>query len=161
MNSNCIALALVINLSIFGHALADAPMQPGAWEMRMQVTARNPETGQTQNISDTTTKLCLSAAFVAKNPYLTPAVDQEKAAKRGAKCTIGDEQKSANAASWRMDCKMQNGAETKARVSNTATAKEMRSEILQDVIQGGNTLPTVILTTGKHIGECTPEMPQL
>ena len=154
-------LAFILATALAAPALAGSVMRAGAWEVHMKVTATNPETGETKNVADTTMKACMTQAFVDKNPYLTPGVDQEKAAKRGATCTLSDEKPGANAATWTMTCKLKDGTETVAHISNTASAKAMRSEVRQDVTREGHTVPTLVLTTGKYIGKCTSDMIEL
>ena len=51
-------------------------------------------------------KQCLTAAFLDKDPYLTPGIDKEKMSQRGAACSLADEKRTESSASWKMACKL-------------------------------------------------------
>lgn len=139
-------------------AWAGSSMQAGGWEAHVKVTMKDPKTGETKTLTDATNKMCLSQAFIDRDPYLKPAIDEDKAAKQGAKCSISDAQTSPGVASWKMSCTLKDGSTTDAHIKNTAGAKEMRSDITQYLTKDGEKMQMNILTTSRYIGACTDDM---
>lgn len=158
MTRNHRLAAVLLGLTACSGAFAGSVMEPGGWEMTMTVTGYGPAPGEKKSLGESTTKACLSQAFLDKDPYLTPGVDQEKAAKRGATCSVSDEKRSATAASWKMTCVLKDGTSSDTQISNTAGAKEMRSEVSQTLVREGKTVQMKVITTARHIGECTEDM---
>ncbi|MBM4207091.1 MAG: DUF3617 family protein [Gammaproteobacteria bacterium] len=136
-------------------------MEAGAWQMDSKITMQDVKTGQSKTMNESTSKYCLTPAFIAKDAYLTPGLDKAKMEEKKAKCSISDEKKSPGAASWRMNCKTQDGHEVDALISNTASAQKMTSNVEQVVSQGGKTVKLNIAMNGKFIGKCSKEMPEL
>ncbi len=136
-------------------------MQSGAWEMKSKVTAHNVATGESKNMNDSSSTFCLSPAFIAKDTYLTPAIDKSKMAEKKAKCSISDEKKSADAASWKMTCKTQDGQVVDAFISNKVSSSQLTSNVEQVVDQGGKKIKLNIDVNGKFIGKCSKDMPVL
>ena len=53
-------------------------MKPGGWQMDSSVTAVSPD-GATKDLGRHSMKVCLSAEALAKEPYLSPRIDDAKA----------------------------------------------------------------------------------
>ncbi len=139
-------------------AMADAPVQPGGWEMKAVITARENPSSPPKTLTESTTRVCLTKDFLAKDPYLTPGIDQDKMEKKGAKCSISDPRRAANSASWKMNCVMADGNSVDMQISNTVAPRKMKSEVQQTVHKGGQDLEMKIIINSTHIGECTKDM---
>ena len=139
-------------------AMADAPVQPGGWEMKAVITARENPSSPPKTLTESTTRVCLTKDFLAKDPYLTPGIDQDKMEKKGAKCSISDPRRAANSASWKMNCVMADGNSMDMQISNTVAPRKMKSEVQQTVHKGGQDLEMKIIINSTHIGECTKDM---
>lgn len=163
MSRNHTALQFVVAASLVGFSLtasARSVMQPGGWEMRAKITAQDPATGETKTISESTLRQCLAAAFLEKDPFLTPGIDKEKMVKRGASCSLADEQRNENSASWTMACKLADGALIDMSINNSASKNALRSDIRQVIDTGGRKVLMRILMDSKYIGKCTADMLQ-
>lgn len=139
-------------------AAANSAVQPGGWEMKAVITARENPGTPPKTLTESTTKVCLTKAFLAKDPYLTPGIDQDKMEKKGAKCSISDPKRSENAASWKMSCVMADGNSVDMQINNTVAPRKMKSEIRQMVHKGGQDLEMQIIMNSTYIGECTKDM---
>ena len=139
-------------------AMADAPVQPDGWEMKAVITARENPSSPPKTLTESTTRVCLTKDFLAKDPYLTPGIDQDKMEKKGAKCSISDPRRAANSASWKMNCVMADGNSVDMQISNTVAPRKMKSEVQQTVRKGGQDLEMKIIINSTHIGECTKDM---
>jgi Protein of unknown function (DUF3617) len=155
-----IALFLLIT-ALFMQSVRAESMTAGAWEMQSKITMQDMKTGESKTMNESTSKFCLTQAFIAKDAYLTPGLDKAKMEQKKAKCTISDEKKSTGAASWKMNCKTQDGHEVNALISNTVSAQQMTSNVEQQVSQGDKTVKMNIAMNGKFIGKCSKEMPEL
>ena len=83
-------------------------------------------------------KQCLSAAFLDKDPYLTPGIDKEKMSQRGATCSLADEKRDASTASWTMACKLADGTLIDMTINNSVSRDALQSDIRQVIDKGGN-----------------------
>ena len=149
-------------------AMADAPVQPGGWEMKAVITARENPSSPPKTLTESTARVCLTKDFLAKDPYLTPGIDQDKMEKKGAKCSISDPRRAANSASnWassgdstacvlsgsRADATIVNGVlriEKRSYVSGTLAGVTCEPETAEAMLA---TLPCVELevTTGTKV----------
>lgn len=157
-------LRLAVAAAFFTHALgadAQSVMQPGAWEMYAKISAHDPATGETKTLSESTMKQCLTAAFLDKDPYLTPGIDKEKMSQRGAACSLADEKRTESSASWKMACKLADGSLIDMTINNVVSKHSLRSDIRQVIDKGGKTAQMQIAMNSKFVGECTKDMPQL
>jgi hypothetical protein len=155
---------LAIAAAFVTHALgavAQSVMQPGGWEMHATISAQDPATGETKTLSEATMKQCLSAAFLDKDPYLTPGIDKEKMIQRGATCSLADEKRAENSASWRMACRLADGTLIDMTINNSVSKETLQSEIRQVVDKGGKKVQMQIAMNSKFVGACTKDMPQL
>lgn len=158
----CFAKALCAALLFNWQSVGAIPvMEAGAWEMQSKMTLQDVETGQRKTVNESTTKYCLTPAFIAKDVYLTPGIDKAKMEQKNAKCSISDEQRSIDTASWKMSCLTQDGHQVDAFISNKVAAKTMSSNVEQEVSQGGKKAKVNIVINGKFIGKCTQEMLEL
>ncbi len=154
--------ALLITFSGFCPALnAKTMMEAGAWEMQSKITAKNLATGKTKNVNESTSKFCMTPAFVDKNPYLTPGIDKARMEQKNAKCSISDEKISADSASWKMTCTTQDGHVVEALINNQVSSRKVVSNVEQQVGRGGNSAQVNIVINSKYIGACTKDMPEL
>lgn len=142
-------------------APAQAIMQPGGWKMEMKISARNPSTGESKALNESVSRMCLTREFLARDPYLTPGLDREKMERRNAKCSISDQVRVGNSASWRMACQTADGSAVEMSIRNTATSSKLTSEIQQTVRKGAETFHVRMLMDASHLGACTNEMPKL
>jgi hypothetical protein len=157
-------LRLAVAATFVTHALgaiAQSVMQPGGWEMHAKITAHDPATGETKTLSEATMKQCLSAAFLDKDPYLTPGIDKENMVQRGATCSLADEKRAENSASWKMACKLADGTLIDMTINNAVSKHSLRSDIKQVIDKGGKTAQMQIAMNSKFVGDCTKDMPQL
>jgi citrate lyase alpha subunit len=151
---SCLALGLLL----CGPAAAQSIMQPGGWEMKVRITAENPMTGESKKANESVSRMCLTKEYLSTDPYLTPKVDKEQMEQKSAKCDISDEKRTANAASWRMQCTMIDGSSVDMTISNTASARKLDSKIRQVIKRGSNSGIVNITLTSSRIGQCTKEM---
>lgn len=153
-------LACVVTLSSLA-ANAQSVMEPGGWETRTKIVGLDPESGQTKTYADATTKICYTKAFLAKDIYLTPGLDQRKAEAKGAKCKISDARREGDTAGWKMDCTLADGTRTEATVRNAAARRAFSSEVSQVVFKQGQEVPMSISAQSRHVGECSADMPKM
>ncbi len=154
-----IALAVVLAFWAFA-ANAQSIMEPGGWEMQVRITAQDPETGVTKTITESTIKQCLSEAFLKKDPYLTPVIDKEKMIQKGATCSLSDQVRNGDSASWRMSCKLADGSKVDMSIKNSASRHKFSSDMRQLVTKGDQTVPMQVAMNAKFLGKCTPDMVQ-
>lgn len=140
-------------------ALADSQMLPGAWEFKMTVTALGPDSAETKKVAESTTRMCLTAAFLDKEPYLTPTIDQAKMERKGAKCSTSDFRRDGSRAAWKMACAMADGSQVDAQIDNSVSARALTIDIGQLVTRDSESATVKVSTSAAHIGECTSEMP--
>jgi hypothetical protein len=152
---------LALGLLICGSAAAQSIMQPGGWEMKVRITAENPMTGESKKANESTSRMCLTKEYLSRDPYLTPKVDKEQMEQKSAQCSISDEKRTANAASWRMQCTMVDGSSVDMTISNSASARKLDSDIRQIIKRGSNSGVVNIKLTSTRIGKCTKEMLEL
>ena len=152
---------LALGLLICGSAGAQSIMQPGGWEMKVRITAENPMTGESKKANESTSRMCLTKEYLSRDPYLTPKVDKEQMEQKSAQCSISDEKRTANAASWRMQCTMVDGSSVDMTISNSASARKLTSDIRQVIKRGTNSGVVNIKLTSTRIGKCTKEMLEL
>ncbi|MGY6274908.1 DUF3617 domain-containing protein [Methylomonas sp. MgM2] len=139
---------------------AQAVMEPGGWEVQAKITAQDPTTGVTKTLNDSTMRQCLSEAFLKKDPYLTPGIDNEKMRQKGAKCSLSDQVRNKDSASWRMICEFADGSKADMSINNSVSRHEFSSEIKQLIVKGDRTVPIQIAIKSRFIGECTEDMQQ-
>ncbi len=142
-------------------ALAQAIMQPGGWKMEMQISARNPSTGESKTLNESVSRMCLTREFLARDPYLMPGLDHEKMERRIAKCSVSDQFPIGNSVSWRMACRTADGSAVEMSIRNTASASKLASEIQQTVRKDNETIHVRMMMDASHLGTCTNEMPEL
>jgi hypothetical protein len=153
------AASAVLAFCVFA-ANAQSIMEPGGWEMKVKVTAREPASGETKTIAESAMKQCVSKAFLDKDSYLTPGIDKAKMMQKGATCSLSDEMRSGNTASWRMVCDLADGTNVDMTIKNTASKHEFSSDMKQMVTKDGKSVPMQIAMNGKFLGKCTPDMVQ-
>jgi hypothetical protein len=151
---------IVVGAALCGPVGAQSVMQPGGWQMKVKITAQNPTTGESKTINESTSKMCLSKEFLAKDPYLSPSVDKEKMEKKNARCSISDEKRADNSASWKMKCAMADGSSVDMLTKNVASAQKLTSDIQQTIRKGGETVFAKMAMDSSFIGECTNDMPK-
>jgi hypothetical protein len=144
-----------------GIAFAQATMTPGAWEMKSTVTSKNPQTGEPMKLGETTNTACLTAEFLAKEPYTTASIDQEKAKEKGATCSTSDFVREGNTASWKVSCVMADGSRTEMAVKNVVDVKNLTTEMDSTVTQGTQASSVHMSIVGSYVGECTDDMMKL
>ena len=153
---------LVFSIGVCSSANAQSVMKSGGWQMQMNVTAENPSTHETKKVNESTTKMCLSKEYLAKDPYLTPGIDKAKMERKNAKCSISDEKHSGNTASWTMACIAADGSTVDMSINNKADAHKLTSNINQVIKKGEVTAALVkIVVDMSFIGQCTNDMPKL
>lgn len=139
---------------------AQTSMQPGGWEMVGSITRELPGK-PAESLGTQTTRLCLTPEFIAREPYLTPAQDEAKAAARGATCANSEYQRDGNAAQWVLTCALQDGSRLRAHIRNVATDTTLTQRMVQDVERPDGSKGRVTLTSqGRRSGDCTDDMPR-
>lgn len=134
-------------------------MQAGGWEVRTTVTATDAKTTETTTMLDgMLMKFCYTQAFVDKHPYLTPNVDKEKMEKKNAQCSISNEKRTNNAASWHMNCTLQDKSHAFSIISNTVSATSFQMNMLTAISRQDNPPAVTMKLAGTFIGACTPDM---
>lgn len=162
LRTNTLSLfAITVTFSVYPlTADAQSVMQPGGWEVRVKLTMQDPTTGETKTINESTMKQCLSKAFLDNDPYLTPGIDKEKMAQKGATCSLSDGTRKGNIASWKMACKLSDGTLIDSSISNSASAHAFKSDMRQIVNRDGKAVSMQIAMNSKFIGKCTKDMLQ-
>jgi hypothetical protein len=133
-------------------------MTPGAWQMKMKISAHDPKSGESKTANESTSQLCLSKAFLSKDPYLSPGIDKAKMEEKSAKCAISDEKRTPNSASWKMSCTMIDGSSVDMTISNAASPRKLTSDIQQVIRKAGTTGIVQIVMDSSYLGQCTKEM---
>lgn len=154
----CQRLLLATLTALPAAAIAAPLMQEGGWEMKLAISARETAAGPYKQMSENTTRLCLSKEFLAKDPYLTPGIDRDKMEKKGAKCTVSDPKRTDTTASWKMSCTLPDGNSADMFINNTVSAKTLRSNIDQVIQKDGQALQMKISLKARHVGACTTDM---
>lgn len=140
---------------------AQTVMQPGAWEMTMQMSAMDPATRAMKKMGESSTRVCLTTSFLAKDPYLNPNADASDLAQSSGKCATSNYQRNGNSASWRMDCTLGDGSQMTARISNSAASESVTMDMRQEVKRPAGSGYALIATQMSFIGACTADMPVL
>ncbi len=151
-------VAILVGTVLCGSTSAQSVMQPGAWLMKIKVSAQNPATGESRTVNESTSKMCLSKEFLSKDPYLTPGVDKEKMERKNAKCTISDQKRTENSASWKMSCLTADRSTVDMSIKNTASPQKLTSDIQQAIKKGEETGFIRITVNSSFIGKCTNDM---
>jgi hypothetical protein len=138
-------------------AQAQSVMKPGGWRMDSHISIREGE-GMPKDMGSQSHTVCLSSEALAREPYLSASVDNDKARTRGASCTTSDYQRQGDAASWTMQCELADGASARARIRNQASAELLTLEMVQQVRRGDHHATITIRGRGHHVGECTADM---
>jgi hypothetical protein len=157
--SQLFVVTLGIGLSEWANA--EQPMEPGAWQIHTTSVARDPKTGQSTKGPEANIKMCVSAEYLAKDPYLTPNVDKEKMEKNRAKCTTSDHKREGNSASWKIACTMADGSQVSMTVNNVAAPHKLTSQLEQTIQKSGHATHASMSMEMSFIGECTSDMPKL
>lgn len=152
------ALAFAAVAIAGGGVAAETVMQPGAWQLQVTITPYNPQTGAPLTRNETTTVVCFTREFLAKTPYLSATLDEERMLQSGATCATADFVKTGNSASWRMSCSLTDGKRIDMTIKNRAEPRRLTSEMRQRVTDGSGTVPIDMVTTGTFVGECTGDM---
>lgn len=154
--------ALVSSLVLAGlPAVATPVIQPGGWKVRTVVSARETPASPPRTVSESTTQLCLTPAFLARDPYLTPGLDRDKMEKQGARCNISDATRGEASAAWKMNCTMADGNVVEMQINNTVTPRHVHSEVSQLVRKGSQDVQIHITMDSVYGGPCTKDMLQL
>ena len=139
---------------------ATGGMEPGAWTAHVTTAMRDPQTGEAKKGPDGTMDICLTPEFLAKDPYLTPLLDEEKMARKQAKCTTSDHKRVGNSASWKVACTMSDGSKVDMLVDNVAARHKATSKVESTVVKDGRTFLTIVTTDMSFAGKCTKDMPR-
>ena len=129
-------------------ALALAQMQPGKWELRIEVTSfeiPNATPQLTESLKEPRVlSRCITPAEAAGGPLAMM--------KRGARCAFDRESLTAGAFDVVMTCPQDDGATT-ARIIGSfgASELEMRATIDQT---GSQAMKMTTVTTAKRVGDC-------
>ncbi|MBS0356061.1 MAG: DUF3617 family protein [Proteobacteria bacterium] len=162
MSVRTLHCAVVLPLVLTGvPVLAGPTIQPGGWKVKTVVTARETPASPVRTVSEMNTQLCLTPAFLARDPYLTPGIDQDKMEKQGAHCRISDATRSEAQAGWKMSCTMADGNSVEMQIHNTVAPRHLRSEVQQLVHKGGQDVQIRITMDSVYEGACTKDMLQL
>ena len=137
---------------------AESAMAAGAWEMRLKVSVQETEGEAFKTVNESTSKYCLSKAFLDKDPYLTPGIDKAKMEKKNAKCAISDEVRGNNSASWKMLCELADGMKIDMDIHNKASKNELVSNIAQTVMKDDERHHMKLDMKARFIGKCTKDM---
>ncbi|MBS0348742.1 MAG: DUF3617 family protein [Proteobacteria bacterium] len=141
--------------------LASPTIQPGGWKVKTVVTARETPASPPRTVSEMSTQVCFTPAFLARDPYLTPGIDRDKMEKQGARCSISDATRGEASASWKMNCTMADGNSVEMQINNTVAPRRLRSEIQQLVHKGGQDVQIRLTMDSVYAGACTKDMLQL
>lgn len=139
---------------------AQAPVEPGGWMVNMKLTTPNPITAKPIVIQESVSKMCFTTEFLGKDPFLNSRVDKENAEKQGYVCSVYDETRVANAASWRLECRLEGKATVSMdrAIRNTVSNDKLVSAVKQVISAEGRSVVTELAVESSFIGECTSEM---
>lgn len=152
------SLLFIALLAASNVSYADAVMKQGAWKMNMKMLVQTEKNGAYKEAANTTVTYCLSQAFIDKDPYLKASVDAEKMKAKNAKCTISDEKRVDNTASWKINCEMVGGIKAVMAVENAVSETEFTSQMQNVIHKNGSDAQTKTEVKGTFEGECTKEM---
>lgn len=139
-------------------ALSQSVLQPGAWERSLEGAVQDPQTGQYRTMQSEQRRECLTEASLKTAPYLNPALQQRVRSGSGD-CRVDDEQRSAEAARWRMACTAADGTRRDLRFEATASATRFESVLHSTELPAGDPARAVQVrfqTRMTRLGECTP-----
>lgn len=149
----------VLGLSLMaGLAVAQESVKPGGWEFKTALSLKDASGNEIKPMGDSVMKYCLSASFASKQPYLTPGLEKDKMVATGADCTISDQRRQGNSASWLMRCKLPDGSLSESRVENQASAQGVSLWMETTVMRGKEKVSTTLRGTGRYLGACTSDM---
>ena len=152
------AAAAIAALLACAPAAASPLMRAGAWRFEAESRTWDERSGQTSSVRSVSV-VCLTRAFLARDPYLSAGIDDEALRARGARCEVSEYERKEDRASWRMRCELHDGVRVDARVRNTVSETTVETVIEQGVdtpAGGGRVLSS---NAGRYVGECRPEHP--
>ena len=146
-----IVLVFVAAMQSNATSAAESVMQPGAWETRQTTFMFDPQSGKDQPILPPFPKVeCLSASFLLSDPYMNPDRDKKEQEQRDTKCTVSDQKRVGNTASWTLVCGLPGGAKLEVATVNSVSRDAF--SLVSHFKSEGTQARTE--TTSKRIGEC-------
>ncbi|MBM3620768.1 MAG: DUF3617 family protein [Alphaproteobacteria bacterium] len=138
-----VALSIVLLPTV-----ASAQMQPGKWELRIEVTSFDIPNAPPRATEALKTPQVLSRCITPAEAAAGPLAMM----KRGARCTFDQESLSGGAFDVVMTCPQDDGRTT-ARISGSfgATHLEMKAAIDQT---GSQAMTMTTVTTARRVGDC-------
>ncbi len=117
MTSRTLPIALF--LATTGYALpAMAEPLPGLWERSFTAFMADPVSGVEKPWAEPADTRCLSEAALRKLPFLTASSSKASYEAEGGSCTVSDEARTGQAASWKLLCKEKSGESVEMRMSS-------------------------------------------
>lgn len=117
MSSRTVLTALY--LAATGWALpAVAEPLPGLWERRFTAFMADPVSGVEKPWAEPADTRCLTEAELRRLPFLTAASSKASYDAEGGSCTVSDEARTGQAASWKLLCKEKSGDSVEMRMSS-------------------------------------------
>lgn len=128
----------------------------------MKLVSPNPITSKPIVIQESVSRICFTAEFLAKDPFLDSRVDKENSEKKGYACSVYDETRLGNTASWKLACHI-DGKSTVSmdrEMKTTVSSTKVISEVKQVLTADGKSAVTDLFVESLLVGECTDEMPK-
>lgn len=117
MTSRTVLTALF--LATTGWALpAVAEPLPGLWERRFTAFMADPVSGVEKPWAEPADTRCLTDAELRTLPFLTAASSKASYEAEGGSCTVSDEARTRQGASWSLRCKEKSGDSAEMRMSS-------------------------------------------
>lgn len=117
MHSRTVFAALFLATTGWGLPAMAEPL-PGLWERRFTAFMADPVTGEPKPWAEPAETRCLSEAELRKLPFLTASSSKASYEADGGACTVSDEARTRQSASWSLVCKEKSGDSVEMRMSS-------------------------------------------
>lgn len=153
-----LSLAMLL-LTAPATAQSQSPLQPGGWAFHTRVVNILPDGKTEKEVADSRSERCLSAEFVASDPYLLAERDNKTA--DDLSCVASNYNRSGNSANWSFTCTSSQGFTIRSAVRNSLTATTIRNELESRVRRkDGVEFTQLSSTDAVYKGSCMPDMVQ-
>lgn len=117
MTSNNLLTALFLATMCWALPAMAEPL-PGLWERRFTAFMADPVSGAQKPWAEPADTRCLSEAELRKLPFLTASSSKASYEAESASCTVSDEARTGQTASWTLLCKERSGDLVEMRMSS-------------------------------------------
>jgi hypothetical protein len=150
---------IVLLLAAPAMAQSQSPLQPGGWAFHTKIVNILPDGKTEKEVSDSRSERCLTAEFVASDPYLLAERDNKTV--DDLSCVASNYNRSGNSANWSFTCTSSKGFTIRSAVRNSLTATTIHNELESRVRRkDGVEFTQLSNTDAVYKGSCGPDMVQ-